>query len=495
MNHKVLRPLTETKYLSMENAWRYRSIMRLFYINDQKYRHYLMKEDVHSSLLQDELFGDYTLEMCRQDLDALVEWGNLSATQDTTKVTTYQQFVNKQFRYQMTEYAIEIERLTIRLENLFIEGGSLEPTLLERIKDEIKLLKTKIHEDAKSLGGWWSSLNADFQRLNQNYQDYIRDWNSIKADELMKSKNFLLYKEKLVDYLRNFVKELQFFAHEIEVLLLKVSADEQRILIDQVSQYEADIPRIDMENVSFADIHENIQGKYESIRRFFVNQQGRESEVEKILEMTNEIIRKITRYAAGILEMSSQYSNRRDEYMKVLEFMGQCETLEEAHELSALVFGIDSYHHFQGDMVRQTESIFSSIWDEIPLEITTEPRIRNYRERMLKTAIRDDSEDKKKMQEAILKQRQEEQELVESCIKEERIEFEKLHRLKPFVRKTLLRWLGKAILENGALVSTENGQKYRLLNPNEKTTCTLICEDGDFVMPAFILSFENMGEQ
>ena len=44
----------------------------------------------------------------------------------------------KKYRYQMTEYSVEIERLVLRLENLFIEGASLEPTLLERIRRGIE---------------------------------------------------------------------------------------------------------------------------------------------------------------------------------------------------------------------------------------------------------------------------------------------------------------------------------------------------------------------
>ena len=86
------------------------------------------KEDIDGALKKLPAFEDYPMELLRQDLDVLVAWGNLSAVQDTTKVAAYQQFVNKQYRYQMTEYAIEIERMTLWLENIMIEGGSLEYT-------------------------------------------------------------------------------------------------------------------------------------------------------------------------------------------------------------------------------------------------------------------------------------------------------------------------------------------------------------------------------
>ena len=38
--------------------------------------------------------------------------------------------LKQKYRYQMTEYSVEIERLLLELENLFIEGASPEPTLL-----------------------------------------------------------------------------------------------------------------------------------------------------------------------------------------------------------------------------------------------------------------------------------------------------------------------------------------------------------------------------
>ncbi len=64
--------------------------------------------------------------------------GNLLPIQDTTKASTVEEFKNKQFRYQLSEYSVEIERMTIRLENLKVESASLEPSLLERLKKWIR---------------------------------------------------------------------------------------------------------------------------------------------------------------------------------------------------------------------------------------------------------------------------------------------------------------------------------------------------------------------
>ena len=52
-------------------------------------------------------------------------------------------------------------------------------------------------------------MNNDFIRLNQNYQDYIRDLNSVRAEEMMHTKEFLVFKDRLIEYLRSFIKGLQ----------------------------------------------------------------------------------------------------------------------------------------------------------------------------------------------------------------------------------------------------------------------------------------------
>lgn len=491
MQLKALKPISETKYLSVENAWRYRAIMRIFYLNDQRYRHWLNKEDVFKALKEEEAFGDYTIDMCAQDLEALFQWGNLHAVQDTSKVTTYQQFVNKQFRYQMTEYAIEIERMTVKLENLLVEGGSLEPTLMERLKAQIKLLPEMIGADQMALGGWWSALMSDFQRLNQSYQDYIRDWSSAKAEELLKTKHFLIYKEKLVEYLRYFIKALQQHGHEIGAFFKAVDKGVQSQLFAALTAYEMDIPRVDMTHLTHDEVYANIRGKYMSLESFFVGDAQRESELELILNMTNEIIRRITRYAATILEQMNQYSGRKEEYKTLVRLFGQAKDIDEAHLLAAQVFGVSAYRHFVGDLMRETESIHSSIYDEGPIETVLTPRIRTFREKIKKTAIVDHAEEKKRRREQILREREEEKWLLLSYIKEGQIDLSALGTVPTTVRRHLLKWLQKALTESDYKATTEHGKRFKLSNPKESRYCVLQAEDGAMALPAYILEFEG----
>ena len=103
---KLIKPLTEAKYLNADNVDRYRSIMRIFYDNYEKLKYWMYQEEVYAQMIQDPYFKDYRIEQCQQDLTALTEWKNLVTIQDTRKVSSIEEFKNKKFRYQMSEYCI-----------------------------------------------------------------------------------------------------------------------------------------------------------------------------------------------------------------------------------------------------------------------------------------------------------------------------------------------------------------------------------------------------
>ena len=298
---KLIKPITETAYLTAENVKRYRVILRFFFIQYERIKYWLDQEEVYAELKSHKEFTDYTLEQCKQDLDSLVNWKNLMAIQDTKKVTSVEAFKNRQYRYQLTEYGVEIERMTVRLEHLYVEGASLEPTLLERMAAEVKKFTTIYEDTPLKVYTWWNDLNNDFKRLNQNYQDYMRDLNSAKAEELMKSSEFLVYKDKLIEYLRSFIKGLQLHAGVIEAELKQLDKNIIQTIFEKVVEYEMTIPRIDVE-VNERQMYENVKGRWDSIVSWFAGENGKESEAGRLFDMTNESIRKITRYATQMTD-------------------------------------------------------------------------------------------------------------------------------------------------------------------------------------------------
>ncbi len=488
VSDKLIRPLTEAKYLNADNVSRYRCIMRIFFEHYEKLKYWLYQEEVYEEMIQDPLFADYRPEQCQQDLAMLTEWKNLNTIQDTKKVASIEEFKNKKYRYQMTEYSVEIERLVLRLENLLVEGASLEPTLLERIRRSIEHFPDMAGKDKNEVYTWWTDLNNDFIRLNQNYQDYIRDLNSVRAEEMMHTKEFLVFKDRLIEYLRSFIKGLQRNVGVIEESLRLQSEDLKEQVFEKIVAYELSIPRMETE-VSKEMIEQKVQGRYQSIYDWFVGSGVQENEAGKLFDATNEIIRRITRYAAQLSEKNALGANRKEEYRKVAELFLRCRDLEEAHKMSAMVFGMECPQHLAGELIRETDSMNVGVYEEQPIEITLKPRVRTYREKSRRSAILESAKQKQETRHQMLEKQKEETEKLRALEKNGKIDFDKLPVLEPRIREILLKWLSDAMEAADFSARTDDGRRYTLDRSQAGEKCVVHCEDGNFTMPKMTIVF------
>ena len=487
---KLVKPLTEAKYLNADNVSRYRCIMRIFFENYEKLKYWLYQEEVYEQMIADPFWADYKPEQCQQDLAMLTEWKNLNTIQDTRKVSSIEEFKNKKYRYQMSEYSVEIERLVIRLENLFIEGASLEPTLLERIRKNIEKFPDVKEKDKNEVYTWWTDLNNDFVRLNQNYQDYIRDLNSVKAEEMMRTREFLVFKDRLIEYLRSFIKGLQRNVGVIEECLRMQEKTEQEQIFDKIIEYEMLIPRMDVE-LSKDMIRQKIEGRYQSIYNWFAGSEEQENEAAKLFDATNEIIRRITRYATQLSEKNALGANRKEEYRKIAELFMKCEDLNMAHKMAAMVFGLEKPFHIAADSVRETESINKGVYEERPFSIELKPRVRTYREKTRRSSIIESKAEKLEIRKQMLKQQKEEMQKIRELEKDGIIDFSNLPVLTPRLREILLKWISDAMESADFSSRTDDGRGYKLDKSDSGEKCVIRCEDGNFTMPKMKLVFQE----
>ena len=486
-----LQAINETSYLSVPNAPVYRKIMRCFYREYEKMNFKMYKEDIFQLLKKDELFRDYTMEQLVLDLDMLVKWKNLTPIQDPGRVYTIAEYKNKQYQYTMSEYAVEIERLTVRLENIFVESGNLSTNFfvrLEKSLDEAEFMQTA---SLKEVNEWWNLMQEDFRRLNQNYQDYLRDFYSGKSEQLMKSVEFIVHKDKFIKYLNEFIQEMQRHSRKIERLLEKNTLLMENSILEKVVQSELEIPHATLEIRGNAEpsIRENVMGKWNSLKNWFIDSNGRECECKKVLKITNDIIRSIIQNAALIVQIQNWGISRKDDYKKFLHMFLQCEDLDEARRLSAHVFGVQKIQHFKTIEAREEDSINNSVYDEEPSAYLLKPHTRNYREKKDKRGFEDKTFQKMIQREAYLKQARKQKEIVMHYIRDNKITFSEIDEtVEESTRAVFLQWISLANMSSQKTGRTEYGQEYRLTRKDG--TCVLKCEDRNLVMPSYILEFK-----
>ncbi|MCM1537870.1 MAG: TIGR02677 family protein [bacterium] len=489
---RYLTPITETSYLSAQNALQYRKIMRIFYLQYEKMQFQLYKEDVLELLHKEPEYADYTMDQLKSDLEALVNWKNLTPLQDPKRVYTIADYKNRQYRYTMSEYAVEIERLTVKLENLFLESGNLSTNLFVRLAENLEDAERINLKSLKEINEWWSNLQEDFKRLNQNYQDYLREFYTGKADHLLKSMEFIVHKDRFITYLREFVQEMQKYSAQISGILERRTEVIEGRILEKVVASELEIPHAlsEQRNDMRESIRDNVWGKWMALKNWFLPFEGRESESSKVLTITNDIIRSMIQNAALIVQLQNWGVSRKDDYRKFLQLFLECESMEEAHKLSAHVFGVQNVAHFKQNAQRETDSVTGSVYDEEPLEYMLKPHTRTYRQRKDKQGFADKSIEKLLQRTQYLKQVEQERELVLRYIQNGRLKLSEITETVPeIVRRTLLQWISLANLSSSQTGITEYGQEYRLVK--QEGTCVLKCEDGNLVMPCYVLEFQN----
>lgn len=486
------KEIKETAYLNTPNTYRYRPIIRCAYQFYQNMKYWVYAEDIYKYVVDNYKIDNYTENDLKVDLDALTKYGNFQTIQDTKKTRTIEEFKNRKFRYQISPVTIELERAIIIIENLTTGmRGSLEISLMERFKETLlEFEKVDEYTEISKIASKFSILQNDFKNLNENYQDYLSRFSNPDTDEILKTTEFLAFKESFMKYLNDFVSGIQVNLPYIFKSFKSMNDEKIKKIIEGIVAYEKGISM--QENYDEKERFEFCFQSFISMKEWFLGTYVTRGIAEEIIEATNEIIRKITRYALSIAESSMLSSNRNFEYKKIIELFNEAEE-EELPYLSSAVFGVFKTRHIYLNMERETESIESRVYDENPEELILNPKIRTFRE---KTANRNNLKDRKELKakrlQEILFERQKEKELMEALIIDNKISFENLGEISVLEKKILLGWVSRGIAnKNGYFIKNEFGMKYKIIK-FEGERVKLNCIDGILDMPKYELIFEEV---
>ena len=243
--------------------------------------------------------------------------------------------------------------------------------------------------------------------------------------------------------------------------------------------------------ISRSVIEQKVKGRFQSIYDWFVGAEGAENEAGKLFDVTNEIIRRITRYAAQLSEKNAFGANRKEEYRKAAELFMCCRDLSEAHKMSAMVFGLERPFHMAGDLVRETDSMNQGVYEEPALQISLKPRVRTYREKSKRTAIQETAQQKQEMRRKMLQKQKEEMQKIRLLEKDGKIDFGALPVLEPEIREILLKWISDAMEDVDFSARTDDGRLYVLDRTLAQERCVVHCEDGNFTMPRMTIVFQE----
>jgi uncharacterized protein (TIGR02677 family) len=492
MQESLLKPIVETSYLNTQNVGRYRCIMRYFYEQHQRLRYWLKPQDIFEGVIALNLLDeDYTLDQCQKDLNQLVEWGNLMPRHDGGRSATVEEYLRKKFRYQMTPYAVEIERLVSGLEKIRGYGGSLEPSLFENIAGNLNRLERESGQfPAGEAVALWEKTYGDFVKLTENASDYIASLQSTKVEELMLTEAFLAYKDSVTHYLQDFIQGLQRYAYKIEAALAFMEPVIVDTFLVNVQRDLAARPQLD-EPVTPEEQLQRLQLEWQSMVRWFAGQENEPSDVYFLEQTTKDTIARIVRSALRIQEKHRMGVSRRRELDYLGKWFFTLETLDAAHLLAAHVFGLYRCRHFQGIDQKDSDNADMSMWQAAP-------NIRELRSRSRKRlrdtgtgSIKNRQERQQKAREDFLLTQQEVQAVLQDYLARQEVSIAELGPVSARERYYLLYWIGRCMTNKSRRILTPEGIGITLQMSAGGERAVLVCDDGELEMPNYLLTFSN----
>ncbi|MGL6064469.1 MAG: TIGR02677 family protein [Fusobacteriaceae bacterium] len=435
------RKIDEVKYLTVENSERYRAIMKCMFDSFNEMRYWCYKEEILDVLNSYDDFEEYSMDQLKSDLASLLEWKNLIADADTKNTKTILEFKNREFKYQISKNSVEIEKMLVVLENLNVESEAhLNSTFMIKFTQILREYKKVKEGSEKEIYEWWNELKLSFKTLSSNYTNFISQFSSEKIEEILKIEEFLIFKEKFLKYLNDFIKDMQLNHSDISSVLRDEIMVEQNDFLEIVYEYEMSIPGIKKaDKIEYMKVNsERLKGMI----NWFVESHGKDPLIKSLFDHTNEIINKIIKYAMKIYEDRS-ISYRRDEYLYIIEKFKNCKNIKEAHILSTEILGIEGTIHIKGIEDRETENTNSSVYEEKPMRLLLTEGRRGAMNTLVKNPLKMNTEAKLEKIKIKLAQREKEKSRLIELSENYTLELKKLPILSPEERKMILKYLSR----------------------------------------------------
>ena len=121
------------------------------------------------------------------------------------------------------------------------------------------------------------------------------------------------------------MQQLQNKSIRIENIIKKLSQKMVDGVLERVIESELAIPHPNSEIQDLREnaIRENICGKWKSLSDWFISTDKHPSESQRVIDITDEVIRKIIQNAALIVQIQNWEISRKEDYKKFIQMFAQ----------------------------------------------------------------------------------------------------------------------------------------------------------------------------
>jgi uncharacterized protein (TIGR02677 family) len=482
------------RYLSAtEHADTYRAIMREFAAAKERFIVHLRPEELSHVVPRATDLGSI--------LGQLVEWGNLRADPDTSRVSTVEEFNRARYVYQFTAAGESAERVLADFDRTFGAAASLQSWALEDIVEQLQvilaqLLLSEPDETKTSLA--MTTLTDRFTGLAANAQAFSGDLQRTIDLRGVDTDAFLAYKERLIGYLQRFIQDLVARTAEIAGLLDRIGdAGEERVLRIAAAREARDIAPDAKDSEDALQVQlVRWQERFAGFRQWFVGTEDTVSQSQQLRHMAINAIPALLGVVQRLGDRRAGRSDRVADFRTLALWFAGASSDDDRHKLAAVAFGVAPARHLSVDEHTVDERMRHPVppntpWAEAPA-IEISPRLRatgSYERRGTPSRVRDRTAERRTIALAVEAQRVELERLRAQLIGDEPAGIGDFPLVDAEARTVLLHLLGDALAQRRDpldVVTTMSidGVFEVELYPDGTTESVLAMDDGVLAGPA-----------
>jgi uncharacterized protein (TIGR02677 family) len=356
---RVLRAATE------EGAPKYLAILSVFVDARDRYQVEVSTQQVGEALVAQGV----DIENLDAALNQLKEWGNLTWSQDTTRVARLEDFRRRQALWQLTATGHAAYEAVIAVIQADDQHGSLQRTLLRDIRDALTQLADAIEAaDAEVVYLRLRDLDSALHDLAANARDFHASVAMLRREHDVDPERFLAYKHLLIDYLEQFLGHLSTQRDHVARLVRAV----EELGVDRMVALAAlgdDSGGLFDET----DAQERWRLRWSGLASWFVGDGGTRSGADDLEAATTGAIRELLNLLRRVVESSRRPITRASELVHMARWFRRLESDDAASELFDVSFGLGRPLHLRGHPSDPEASAATESWRTsapVPVPIT-----------------------------------------------------------------------------------------------------------------------------
>lgn len=378
---RLLDQVSVFRYATAPNAPTYRAIMEVCYEAVQRYTVELRAPDILAAVRASGYaheIGDLD-ELETQHLAQLVQWGNLAATHDSVGVDRLADFYHRRLVYHLTDAGEAAHRAIAEVERTIGRSGSLQTTMLGRIRDTLAALADDTERGPDAVYGLVHDLTSAFDTLTHEANRFVTDLGRLTGedrDEAISDERFAAIKTAVLTYIQRFVDELRRVADDIQHTVRALDGTRVEAALEAASR-SADLPDFDGEGTARQQWLAEHRRRWAGIAAWFIGDAHEPATVDRLADFAVGAVLTLTRTLGRLNDQRGRTHGRTEDFLTLAQWFADCDDDAEAHELWHAAFGLHGARHLQiPEEDPGLTSARTSWWDADPVLVPT--RLRSH---------------------------------------------------------------------------------------------------------------------